>query len=125
MPRYRAAGSGAVIETSSPIYSNVDDRYPKAPRGKHGSESSIQHKLQPDFEAPRYMDDALGPRPAETGSGYPRKSGKSAYPSKEATQITHSLDRGVERGIPNRNRFTQRAGNVGSGFSKRKMKPAT
>jgi hypothetical protein len=105
--------------TSSPIYSyGVDNGYPEAPRGKHGSTDSIQHKLQPDFEAPRYMSDKTEPKHSVSGSGHPKKNGATAYPSKNATKIEHSLNRGVARGVPDRNSFSQKAGNVGTGYAK-------
>jgi hypothetical protein len=104
--------------TASPIYQyGVDNGYPKPPRGKHGSEDSIQHRLQADFEAPKFMNDKLEPRDCESGQGYPRKNGPTALPDKTATKKEHSLNRGVPQGIPNRNSFTQKAGNVGTGFT--------
>jgi hypothetical protein len=104
--------------TSSPIYDySTGNGGPKAPRGKHGSESSVQHRLQPDFEAPRYMNDKLEPRDCDSGQGYPRKNGPTASPDKTATKIEHSLNRGIPQGIPDRNSFTQKAGNVGTGFT--------
>jgi hypothetical protein len=102
--------------TSSPIYDySTGNGGPKAPRGKHGSESSIQHKLQPDFEAPKYMNDKLEPRDCDSGQGYPRSNGPSALPDYNASNRGDALDRGVERGIPNRNSFTQKNGVIGSG----------
>jgi hypothetical protein len=122
--KHTSGGGGANIHTSSPIYSyGTDNGYPEAPRGKHGSTNSIQHKLQPDFEAPKYMSDKTEPRYSESGSGHPRKSGKTAYPSKTATKHEYSLDRGVARGIPDRNSFTQKASSVGSGFARPMRKP--
>jgi hypothetical protein len=124
MVKHLSGGGGSPIHTSSPIYSyGTDTGYPEAPRGKHGSADSIQRRLQPDFEAPKYMSDKLAPRYSESGSGHPRKSGKTAYPSKNATKIEHSLNRGVARGIPDRNSFTQKAGNIGTGFARPMRKP--
>jgi hypothetical protein len=115
---HRSGGGGAPIVTTSPIYQyGVDNGCPEPPMTDSFPSDRWTGMLQkPKGEKPRYYDDSTPPKYSESGAQYPFKPGKSATPSVTAPRGAKSpYDRGVPKGIPERNRFAQGFSYLGSG----------
>jgi hypothetical protein len=118
--KYRAQGSGAVIETQNPIVGwgqNTTEgaEKPEYAKSYPAGQWTSKHP-EPGGERPRYYDDRTRPSYSESGSNYPFRAGKSAAPGVNAPRGAKAgFDRGVPKGIPERNRFAQGFSYLGSG----------
>ena len=119
--RYKAQGSGAVIETQNPIIGwgqNTTEGAEKPPlhRGEYDAAIATHKHPAPKGERDRY-DDRLEPRYSVSGANYAGfDAGPTAAPGVTAPSGKYSgLNRGIPRGIPDQDRFNRGFGRIGSG----------
>jgi hypothetical protein len=114
--KYRATGSGAVIETQNPIVGwgqNTTEGAATPEYAKSYPADRWTGKHPEPVEPPRRYDDRTKAKYADSGAQYPFKAGKSAVPNVTAPRAKSPYDRGAPKGIPERNRFAQGRGKSG------------
>jgi len=116
--RYRATGSGEVIETMNPIYDySTGNGGGKPPTtDKYPADKWTGVLPKPKGERAPFASDKLEPRDAPSGAHFIGKSGPSASPGVKVDKSPYSpLNRGVPRGIANKNDFERGFDRVGTG----------
>jgi len=120
---HRSGGGGAPIQTTSCIYDYSTGNGGEAPeyfKGEYPADKVTRKLPVSKGESPKRVDDRVPPKNSESGAHFMGKSGPTAVPQIERGPRgkTAPLDRGIPRGIPDRDRFNSGmgfgAGNTGS-----------